>query len=346
MKTIVLTGGGTAGHIMPNIALLDELKKHFDKIYYIGSDGMEKQIVKKYGIEFYEITAVKLIRKLTPKNLAIPFKLLKSIRQAKQILKQLNPSIIFSKGGYVSLPVAMAGKKLGIPVVSHESDLSMGLANKIIAKYSNVVCTSFAKTAEKNKKFIYTGSPLRKQLFCGSRQKMMTTYPLDENLPTIMFLGGSLGSSALNKCVLECLPNFENKFNILHICGKNMQSLTRKNYVRLQFTDNIEDFYSVADVVVCRSGSNTIFELLALQKPMILVPLPKTQSRGDQIENAIDFEQNGYAKCIFEEHLNYNNLYKAIAETLDNKEKIISKQKSAKMQDANKNIVNLILANI
>ena len=172
MKTIVLTGGGTAGHVMPNLALLPELKKHFNRIVYIGTNGIEKKLAKGEGLEFFEIDATKLVRSLTLKNLAIPFKLLKSISQAKKLLKEINPNVVFSKGGFVSIPVAIAAKKLKIPVLTHESDLSLGLANKIISLYSNKTLTAFEKTAEGKKNFVYCGCPVREQIFKGNKNEL------------------------------------------------------------------------------------------------------------------------------------------------------------------------------
>lgn len=342
-KTIILTGGGTAGHIMPNIALLSELKKHFSRICYVGTNGMEKDIAKQHGLEFFEISAIKLIRKLTLKNCLIPFKLIKSINQCKKIIKEIKPDVIFSKGGYVSVPLAIAGKKYNIPVISHESDLSIGLANKIIAKYAVAVCTSFFETSQKNKKFVYTGSPIREQIFKGNKNLVMQKYNLDKQKPTILFLGGSLGSKAINNCVVDNLSALCKKFNILHIAGKTMTPEAKNNYVRFDFVSDIENLYACSDVVVCRSGANTIFELLALTKPMILIPLPKTESRGDQIENAENFEKNKYAEIIYQENLNINTLINKIENCLKNKEKIIFNQQKANLKNANKNIIKIIL---
>ena len=342
-KTIILTGGGTAGHVMPNIALLPELKKHFSRICYIGTNGIEKEIAQKNNIEFFEIEAVKLVRKLTPKNLLIPFKLLKSIKTCKKLIKQINPDVIFSKGGYVSIPVAIAGKKCGINVISHESDLSIGLANKIISKYCAVVCTSFFETAKNNKKFIYTGSPIRTQIFNGNKSKIFEKYNFDKNKPTVLFLGGSLGSKAINSCVEKCQAQLCEKYNIIHICGKNMNETTQQNYLRIKFANNIEDFFSASDIVVCRSGANTLFELLSINKPMLLIPLPKTQSRGDQIENAENFYKNNYAEIIYQENLTLQTLLEKIEKILKNKQFYIKNQQKANIKNANKNIVDIIL---
>lgn len=342
-KTIVLTGGGTAGHIMPNIALIDELKKHFDKIYYIGSSGMEKDIVKKYNIPFYEITASKFTRKLSFKLVALPFKLLKSIKETKKILKQLNPDIIFSKGGYVSVPVAIAGKKLNIPVITHESDLSMGLANKIIARYAKYVCVSFPVTVNENKKCVYTGSPIRKEIFEGNKQNVLRECNFDTNKPIILFVGGSLGAKAINDFVKNNIEKLTQKYNIIQIAGKNANEINKKNYKKIKFANNIQDYFSASDVAISRSGANTIFELCSTLKPMILIPLPKGNSRGDQVENAKYFEDNNLAYVLPQEKLNYTNLVYEIEKTLKNKEKLQNNMKNLDVKNANKKIVDIIL---
>lgn len=319
MKTICLTGGGTAGHIMPNMALIDELNKHFDKIIYVGTNGLESEITKNYHLPFYEIQAVKLIRKLTLKNLLIPFKLRKSIKQAKQILLQTKPDVIFSKGGFVSLPVVIAGSKLRIPVISHESDMTMGLANKIIYRYANKVCTGFQVTAEKYKKCIWTGSPIRKEIFQGQKQiaKKITNFYDDK--PVLLFFGGSLGSQKINNALYQAIDKLTD-YNIIHITGKgNKNNLHLPNYYSCEWTNHIEHFYSLADIVICRAGANAINELLALGKKMILIPLSKAQSRGDQIENAVYFQKKGYAKVIFEENLSSDKLVNTIKNYPKNK---------------------------
>lgn len=200
MKTIVLTGGGTAGHVIPNLALVDDLSTHFDKIYYIGTNAIEKQLTLKNPlIKFKEISAVKLIRKPTPKNLLIPFKLASSIHEAKKILNEIKPSIIFSKGGFVSVPTVIAARLLKIPVISHESDLSMGLANKIIYHFSDLMLTSFETTAIGKKKCIFVGSPIRDSIFEGDKAKTKIFFPTQK--PVVMFFGGSLGAKTINNIV-------------------------------------------------------------------------------------------------------------------------------------------------
>lgn len=343
MKTIVLTGGGTAGHIMPNVALIGTLKKHFDKIYYIGTNGMEKEIITKQGIPFYEITATKFVRKLSLKTLKIPFELLKSIKQAKKLLKELKPDVIFSKGGYVSMPVAIAGKKLHIPVVSHESDLSMGLANKIILKYANKVCTSFSATTSLSKKCVFTGSPIRKEIFSGNKNNVINKFDYDPQKQTILFIGGSLGATAINDAVYVALPKLCEKYNVLHIAGKNIKKHTHSGYFQVEFANNVQDFFNACDVCITRSGANTIFELAAIQKPMLLIPLPKGNSRGDQVENANYFKSKNLANVLFQENLNSQNLINEIEKTLRQEKVLKTNMQKLNLKNANNKIVDIIL---
>lgn len=340
-KKIVLTGGGTAGHIYPALAVAEKLNDF--EIYYIGGNGMEKDVLKKYpNIKYFEIPTVKLERKFTLKNLLIPFKLLNSIKKTKKILKKINPNVIFSKGGFVSVPVAIAGKKLGVPVISHESDLSLGLANKIILRYCKYMCVTFKETQEKNKKFIYTGQPIREKIFHGKRQNFGF-----ENRPTILVLGGSLGAKFLNDTIQNHLDHLSEKYNILHITGKNnFVEIKHKNYKNFAYAENIEDLYASCDIAIARAGSGVINELLALEKPMLLIPLSKKCSRGDQIENAKLFTKNGYAQMIEEDNFNYDVFIKKIDKLIKNSEKIKKNMKKTAKNDAILKICEILRKNM
>lgn len=337
-KKIVLTGGGTAGHVYPALAVAEKLTEY--EIHYIGGNGIEKEILKNYpNIKYHEISAVKLERKLTPKNLLIPFKLFKSIKLAKKVLKEISPDIIFSKGGFVSVPVAIAGKKLKIKIVSHESDLSLGLANKIILHFCNKMCTAFEETAKVNTKCVYTGQPIRKKIFQGKKQD----FGFDKTKPTLLVLGGSLGAKFLNDVIFENLDELTKYFNILHICGKNnFKEISHKNYKGVSYAQNIEDFYATADFVMARSGSGVINELLALEKPMLLIPLSKKCSRGDQIENAKLFKKLGYAEMLEEEDYNFEKLQENLKKILKNSETIKNNMKKTARNNAVENIINIL----
>jgi len=347
-KTIILTGGGTAGHIMPNVSLLPLIRKHFDIIYYIGcKNSMEEKIISQYkDVNFIPIEATKFVRKLTLKNLAIPFKLIKSINQTKKIIIKIKPDVIFCKGGFVSVPVAIAGKCCKTPVVSHESDLSMGLANKIILKFANKVCTTFSETQSKNKKCVCTGTPIREQIFKGNKQNIKSKFNYDSKKPFVLFFGGSLGSKNINNLVENSINHLCENYNILHITGKNNKtSCTKPNYYQVEFANNIEDFFDCADVVICRGGANSLFELLALRKLMLIIPLSKAQSRGDQIENANYFKKYNLADVLFEENLSTENLLNKLSNLINNKDKYINSQSKTTF-NANQKIVNVILEQI
>lgn len=343
MKKIVFTGGGTAGHVMPNLAIIDEIKNKA-KIYYIGSNGIEKQLIKENNIPFYEIPSTKLKRSLSFSNLLIPFKLLKAIKSAKKILKQIKPDVVFSKGGYVALPVVIAAKKLHIKVISHESDITMGLANRLCKNKSTIICTSFEKTAQNLKNGVFTGSPIRKQIFMGNKENAKKLFKNYTKKPTILIVGGSLGSKTINNTIYKSLDKLTN-FNIIHIVGKNNKTTTKHydNYVQLEFAANIEDMFSLADLIISRAGSNAINEFLALNKPNILIPLSKKASRGDQILNAEYFKEKGYSKVILEEDLTETSLINSINNVLKNKDFYVNNMKKANTKNASSTIGKLLL---
>jgi len=344
-KKIVFTGGGSGGHIMPNIALIEQLKNF--KVYYIGSAGMEKKIIKNYkNIEFIEIPSVKFERKLTLKNLLIPFKLISIIKKCKKILTKINPDIIFSKGGYVSIPVCLAGNKLNIPVITHESDLSVGLANKIIAKNAKLLCCSFKETAENyGKNAIFTGSPIRNKIYNGDKSIILNRHKIILHKPVILIVGGSLGAKAINNAIWESIDTLIKKYTVIHIVGKNNINKAKEkisDYHQIEFANDIENYFDVSDIVISRAGSNTIFELLALKKPMLLIPLPKNASRGDQILNAQIFEYSKFASVLHQENLNQKTLLDKIEETFLNKYTYQKSMNNANYADGNKKIIDLI----
>ncbi len=348
MKNIVFTGGGTAGHIMPNIAIIEQLNNY--NVYYLGSNGMEKNILKNYPkIKYIEIPAVKFIRSFTLKNLLIPFKLIKNINICKKILNELKPCVIFSKGGYVSIPVCIAGSKLHIPTLTHESDYTIGLANKIIAKKSKYLCCSFEETANRYKKnSIYTGSPIRQNIFEGKKDIIINRHKINTNHPIILIVGGSLGAQSINEIIWNNINILSKNYCIIHIVGKgNIKKnlLNINNYIQIEFATDINNYFDASDLVISRAGSNTIFELLALVKPMILIPLSKSSSRGDQIINAEIFREKGFANIIYQEELTFYKLMQSIKYTLENKLYFEKNMKSAKIPNGNKKIIELINSN-
>ncbi len=344
MKNIVLTGGGTGGHVIPHLSLLPYIKKDY-KVFYLGTDGIEKDIMKNQDVTFVTIDAVKLDRSKKLKNITIPFKLIKSIHNCKKILKEIKPSVIFSKGGYVSIPVVIAAHKLKIPIVSHESDLTFGLANKIIYRYCDCMCTSFKQTADGKNKCVFTGSPIRQELFCGNKQTGYNVTQLKSDKPTIMFVGGSTGAKKLNEIVYQALPTLTKKYNVIHLVGKNKLDKTKNypNYCQIEYCHNIQDLFAISDCVVSRAGSNAIFELAVLKKPMLLIPLPKGASRGDQIQNAELFAKLGYAHTLSQEGLTYVKLLENIEKLFKDKNNLVFNLNKADFGNASQKIYQNIV---
>ncbi len=344
MKKIVLTGGGTGGHVMPNIALLPLLEKSFDEIHYIGSkNGIEKELIQKYPkIYYHGITTVKLRRSLSLSNLFIPFKLLSGIRQSKKILKHIKPNVIFSKGGFVAVPVALAHGK--IPVVGHESDMTLGLANKLILKRCKNMCCSFEKTAKTiGEKGIYTGSPIRENLF----KKQPATIQFGNSKPTILITGGSLGSSAINHAIWDNFETLIKKYNLIHLVGRGKlnNNFKHNNYVQLEQSDNMAKLFQSCDYVISRAGSNTVFEIMALKLPSLLIPLPKTESRGDQLDNAEELKNKGLCEVLFQENISEKNLMFALSNLDKNKDKIKNLLFQMDFSQGNQKIVDVIVSN-
>ena len=351
MKTIILTGGGTGGHVIPHLSIIPFLTHDFDRIVYIGTKpSIEFDIMSKVdGVIFEEISASKFERDKKLTLLSLPFKVTKSVGEAKKILKKYKPDVVFSKGGYVSVPVCIASRMQKIPIVSHESDLTMGLSNKIIYHLCSTFCTTFDKTAKSLKKAVFTGAPIRRELFLGDKERglMLTTISHENSTqkPTILFTGGSTGAESLNNLVFENLSALTKKYNVVHLVGKKKSKNlpNTSSYTQMEFCNHIEHLFAMADLVVSRAGSNVIFELLAIQKPMILIPLSNNASRGDQIDNAKYFEEKHYAKVIFEEELTFQKLLNEIKATLEDKNKTQNIETKKKEIDGAKNIYLEIL---
>ena len=307
MKRIILTGGGTAGHVTPNIALLPRLKELGYDIHYIGSyTGIEKDLIKQFEIPYHGISSGKLRRYFSVQNFTDPFRVLKGFREANKLIKELKPDVIFSKGGFVSVPVVMAGKRRHVPTIIHESDMTPGLANKISIPSATKVCCNFPETLEHlpKEKAVLTGSPIRQELLEGSRSSALEFCGLADDKPVILIIGGSLGSVAVNNAVRSVLPELLKDFHVIHLCGKgkmddSLKSL--KGYVQFEYIQNqLKDLFALTDVVISRAGANAICELLALHKPNLLIPLSANASRGDQILNARSFERQGFSIVLEE----------------------------------------------
>ena len=349
MKKIVLTGGGTAGHVTPNIALIPELKKQGYEIHYIGSyEGIESKLITDLGIPYYGISSGKLRRYIDIKNMSDPFKVIKGLHKARRLLKKIKPDVVFSKGGFVSVPVVVAAKSRRIPCIIHESDMTPGLANKICIPCASRVCTNFPETLKHlpPQKAVLTGSPIREELFHGDAKKGLAFCGFDNIKPVILVIGGSLGAVAVNNAVRSILPKLLKNYQVIHLCGKDKidTSLNHtKGYVQFEYIkEELSDLMASADIMISRAGANAICEILALRKPNILIPLSAQASRGDQILNAASFEKAGYSIVIQEEELTDEKLLSAVSQAYDDKEKYIKAMKRSQLNNSIEKIVGLI----
>lgn len=320
LKRIVFTGGGSAGHVTPNLALIAKLDKENNwDISYIGSkNGIEKEIIEKTDVPYYGISSGKLRRYFDLKNFKDPFKVLNGVRQSYFLLRKLKPNVIFSKGGFVSVPVVIAAKLRHIPVYIHESDITPGLANKIATKFADKVFVTFeeAKKHFPENKVVYTGSPVREDILKGEKSKGLSFLGFSSAKPVITIMGGSLGSKTVNKAVRDALDELLKDFQIVHLCGKgniekDLEGLP--GYLQFEYvSEELPDILAATDLIISRAGSNSIFEWLTLKKPMLLIPLPKTASRGDQILNAQSFEKKGFCAVLYDESLNKDVLIREV----------------------------------
>ncbi len=349
MATIVLTGGGTAGHCTPHLAILPYIKNDFDKIYYIGSEnGIEKEIISNTKLPYFSVPCAKLNRSFSSKNLTMPFKVALGIYKAGKILDKLKPDVVFSKGGFVSVPTVIAAKKRKIPVISHESDYSIGLANKITAKYCKKVLTSFPETAKIIKNGEYVGSPLRKSLFSATKKVALESFGFSGKRPILLITGGSQGAKVINEVCREALDELIEVYDIIHICGKNnlMENAPEKGYFQTEYMNKIENAFVCADVCLTRAGSNTLFELMSLKVPCLLIPLPKGNSRGDQIQNASYFQKKGLAQVLLQENLTPKSLILSLNSVYKNRQNIIDNFNKFPIKDASRLISRIIADSI
>ncbi|MCI8270133.1 MAG: undecaprenyldiphospho-muramoylpentapeptide beta-N-acetylglucosaminyltransferase [Lachnospiraceae bacterium] len=349
MKKIVLTGGGTAGHVTPNLALLPSLKELGYEIHYIGSyNGIERKLIEGAGIPYDGISSGKLRRYFDLKNFSDPFRVLKGCAEAMRLMKKYRPDVVFSKGGFVAVPVVLAAKHYKVPTIIHESDMTPGLANKICIPSAAKVCCNFPETLEylPKEKAVLTGSPIRKELLAGDRLTGLNYSGLSASRPIILVIGGSLGSIAVNNQIRKILPKLLDSFQVIHICGKgNLDEslIGRAGYVQYEYVDApLRHLFAAADLMVSRAGANSICEILALRKPNILIPLSAAASRGDQILNARSFEKQGFSKVLEEEQMTEESLLSAIRDTFENRQQYISAMKQSPLTDAVSTIMALI----
>lgn len=339
-KKICFTGGGTLGHVMPNLYLAKDLKEY--NLMYIGAGGIEKEKVKQEGIEYFEIKATKLRRGKVFVNLRVPFELVRAIKQAKKILKEQKPDLVVSKGGFVALPVCIAARKLRIPIISHESDYSFGLANKIILHFSNIMCVNYEHLASEKKNIVYTG-PVISDDFKYSNIKASIKLNIDFDKPTILIIGGSSGSKAINEAVWGNLEQLCSRYNIIHLTGKGNGTKHKGiNYNQMEMTDNVPYLLSISDLVVGRAGAGVVFECAYMHKPMLLIPLQNGHSRGDQVQNAKYFYDLGCAKILEEFKLSPSTLVKSIELALPNVKEMTTNLKKLDLSAGKEKMLKLI----
>ena len=349
MKKIVLTGGGTAGHVTPNLALLPYLKEKGCTINYIGSyEGIEKGLIETAGIPYHGISSGKLRRYFDLKNFSDPLKVMKGFFEARKLLKKLKPDVVFSKGGFVSVPVVLAAKTRRIPCIIHESDITPGLANRICIPMAKKVCANFPETMKylPEEKAVLTGTPIREELFKGSKIAGLDFCGFTANKPVIMIVGGSTGAMALNEAVRNLLPTLLRDYQIIHLCGKGKMAEEYQNsqgYRQFEYiSKEMKDLFAAADLVISRAGANSICELLALRKPHILIPLSAAASRGDQILNAESFENQGFSYVLQEEDLTNDTLLRAIRSVMEHKQQYIEAMEKSKLNESIPTILNLL----
>lgn len=349
MKRIILTGGGTAGHVTPCIALLPELQKEGFDIQYIGSyNGIERKLIEEYQIPYHGISSGKLRRYFDPKNFSDPFKVMKGYFEASRLMKELKPDIVFSKGGFVTVPVVFAAKKHNIPVIIHESDMTPGLANKLALPSATRVCANFPETVKylPEDKAVLTGTPIRKELFAGNRIKGLDFCGFTANKPVVLIIGGSTGSRAINEVVRGMLPTLLRDYQVVHLCGKgNLDEHFEETqgYVQFEYIkEELSDLFAAADLIISRAGANAICEILALRKPNILIPLSAAASRGDQILNAESFERQGYSFVLKEEEMSITSLLDAIKTVMEKKQDYSNAMNKSELNNSIDTIVKLI----
>ena len=332
MKKIVLTGGGTAGHVTPNIALLPSLKEAGYEVFYIGSyTGIEKTLIEDLGIPYYGISSGKLRRYRSLKNLSDPFRVLHGLFQAKRLMKKIKPDIVFSKGGFVSVPVVLAAGSRHIPVIIHESDMTPGLANKIAMRKATKICCNFPETLKylPEGKAVLTGSPIRQELLLGNKAAGLDLCNFTTDKPIILVVGGSTGAVHVNEAVRSILPELLKAFQVVHLCGKGKMDDSLNGtpgYVQFEYiSEQMRDLFAISSIVISRAGANA--------------------SRGDQILNANSFKEHGYSMVLTEEDMNKDTLLAAVRKLYADRHQYIINMEKSEQQDSIDKIMNLIKDN-
>lgn len=350
IPSILFTGGGTAGHVAPNMALIDALGHKGWNMAYVGSvDGIEKTMIEPLGIPFHAVSSGKLRRYKSIKNFSDPFKVVLGIIQSFFLLYKLKPDVVFSKGGFVAFPVVVGAWLNRIPVIAHESDMSPGLANRLCFPFVSKICLTFDanKTQFKNQnKIEVTGTPIREQLFKGTPSKGLKLSGFNEEKPCLLVIGGSMGAGSINRSIREVLPQLTEKFQVIHLCGRGKVDASLNHvpgYKQFEYAnEELADLFAAASVVISRAGANSLYEILALGKPHILIPLSAKVSRGDQIQNARYFQKSGISLVIDDSSLNGETLLDALKELEQNKDEINNKIKALNIKSATKKLIAII----
>lgn len=348
MKKIVLTGGGTLGHVTPHMALIPRLREAGYEIHYIGTEnGMEAPVLRAIpDITYHAVKSGKLRRYHSWENFIDPFRVIAGAFQSARLMGKIRPDVVFSKGGFVAVPVVFGAWLHRIPVLCHESDLTPGLANKLCKPFAKRFATTFPECAEAlGRKAEMTGTPLRPQLFTGSREKGLELLGFDGNKPVLMMMGGSSGAQSVNACLREALPRLS-MFDIAHLCGHGNLDPTldgRAGYRQIEFLDaELPDVFACTDLVLSRAGANALCEFQALGKPMLLIPYPKGASRGDQILNAHSLEKRGLCRVLLQENMTPDSLVEAINSTWQDRETLSAALKAAPPADGTERVLEMI----
>ena len=349
-KRIVLTGGGTAGHVTPHFSLIPRLLDLGYDIHYIGTNkGIEHELIAQYPeVTYHAVQSGKLRRYFSVQNFIDPFKVVWGGVQSIYLMKKLKPDVCFSKGGFVSVPVVIGASLCNVKTICHESDLTPGLANRISTRFAQKVATTFPECAQAiGEKGVHTGTPLRPSLFNGTREAGLALSGFSGEKPILLMTGGSLGAQTVNACLRSCLPALLPHMDILHLCGRGNLDETLQGvdgYRQIEFlTDEMPDALAVADIVLSRAGSNTLSELLALQKPMLLVPYPMGASRGDQIENAKSYEKQGLAHVLLQENMNEQTMVDALLHLLEQKENLVQTMQAYPVKDGTEAVLSMLV---
>lgn len=348
MKRIVLTGGGTAGHVTPHMALLPYLQQEGYEIHYLGTkNGIEKELMDVPGVTYHNIQSGKLRRYVDLKNLSDPFKVIAGCFQSLHHIRKIKPDVCFSKGGFVAVPVVIAAWLRHVPVLCHESDMTPGLANKISARFAQKIATTFPECAELlGSKAVCTGTAMRAGIYQGSREKGLQMCGFDGSKPVLLMMGGSSGAQAVNAALRGALPKLLPHMNVLHLTGAgNLDAslIDLPGYCQFEFLNaELPDAFACADYILSRAGSNAICELQGLKKPMLFVPYPSGASRGDQLINAEAFRKRGLCHVLQQSDMNAETLYIALMDLVADQDRLIENLKNAPPADGTQAILNLI----